>query len=158
MPFSLVYGMNATLPMEFLILTLQVANNLELIGHELSQRIDDLEKLDETCLMAVSNMYAQKRQPKKHHDLVLKPKEIKKGDLVLVCTLKQHIKKFKKQGFGPCVKKEISSSGVVKLSTLDGESMSNWISGYHIKKYELPLTNNMLEQMHAAKNTKKVAK
>ena len=59
-PFSLVYGMNAILPMEFLIPTLQVAKNLEWIGHELSQRIDDLEKLDKSRVMAVGHMYAQK--------------------------------------------------------------------------------------------------
>ena len=29
--------------------------------------------------------------------------------------------------------------------------MSNWIRGYRIKKYELPLTNDMLECMHAAR-------
>ena len=123
------YGMNAILPMDFMIPTLQVATNLEWTSHKLSQRIDDLKKLNETRLMVVGHMYAQKRQQKQHHDLVLKPKEIQKGDLVLVYTLKSHIEKFKKGGFGPCVVKEISSSGAVKLSILDGESMSNWSSG-----------------------------
>ena len=45
-------------------------------------------------------------------------------------------------------------SGIVKLSTLDRESMSNWVSGCRIKKYELPLTNDMLEHMHATRNRK----
>ena len=107
--------------------------------------------------MAVGHMYAQKRQQKQHHDLVLKPKELIKGDLVLVYTLKPHLGKFKKRGFGPCVIEEISASGAVKLSTLDGEAMSNWISGCRIKKYELPLTNEMLERMHEAKNRKDAA-
>ena len=56
--------MNAVLPMDFLIPTLRVAKNLEWTGHELSQRIDDLEKLDKSCLMAVGHMYAQKQQQK----------------------------------------------------------------------------------------------
>ena len=99
-------------------------------------------------------MYAQKQ----HHDLILKPKKLIKGDLVLVYSLKPHLGKFKKRGFGPCVIEEISSSGAVKLSTLDGEIMSNWISGYCIKKYHLPLTNDMLERMHVAKNRKEAAK
>ena len=51
---------------------------------------------------------------------------------------------------------EISLSGAIKLSKLDGESMSNWISGCCIKKYELPLTNDMLEQINVARNRKKV--
>ena len=49
------------------------------------------------------------------------------------------------------------ASGAVKLSTLDGEIMSNWISGCRLKKYHLPLTNEMLERMHAAKNMKEAA-
>ena len=95
-PFNLVYGMNGVLSMDFLIPTLQVGTNLEWIGHELLQRIYDLEKLIETQPMAVGHMYAQKRQQKQHHDLVMKPKKIMKRDLILVYTLKSHIKKFKK--------------------------------------------------------------
>ena len=103
-------------------------------------------------------MYAQNRQLKQYHEIVLKPKQIIKGDLFLVYTLKLHIEKLKKQGFGPCVVEEISSNGAIKLSTLNGESLLNWISGCCIKKYELPLTNDMLEQMHAARNKKEAAK
>ena len=46
-PFNLVYGLDAILPIEFLIPTLRVAKELEWTGHELSDRLDDLEKLDE---------------------------------------------------------------------------------------------------------------
>ena len=60
--------------------------------------------------------------------------------------------------FGPCIVEEVSSSGAIKLSMLDREIMSNWISGCQIKKYELLLTNDMLEQMHAAKNRKEATK
>ena len=35
--------------------------------------------------------------------------------------------------------------------------MSNWISGCRLKKYHLPLTNEMLERMHAAKSKKEAA-
>ena len=101
-------------------------------------------------------MYAQKQRLKQSHDDHIKPKQLQKGDLVLVYTLGQHIRKFKKQGFGPCVVEEILAGGAVKLSTLDGEIMSNWISGCRLKKYQLPLTNEMLERMHAAKNRKEV--
>ena len=76
----------------------------------------------------------------------------------MVYILKPHLKIFKKRGFRPCVVEEISLSGIVKISTLDGETISNWISGCKIRKYELPLTNDMLEQMHAAKKRKEAAK
>ena len=104
--------------------------------------------------MAVGRMYAQKWRLKQSHDNHIKPKQLQKGDLVLVYMLKQHIGKFKKRGFGLCVVEEISASGAIKLSTLDGEVVSNWISGCRLKKYHLPLTNEMLERMHATKNRK----
>ena len=34
-------------------------------------------------------------------------KNIKKGDLVLVYVLKQHMGKFKKRGYGPCIVEKI---------------------------------------------------
>ena len=104
--------------------------------------------------MAIGHMYTQKQRLKQSHDNHIRPKQLHKGDLVLVYTLKQNIRKFKKRRFGPCVVEEISASGAVKLSTLDGEVMPNWISGCRIKKYHLPLTNEMLGRMHAVKNRK----
>ena len=58
MPFNLVFGLDAILPIEFLIPTLRVAQGLQWIGHELSDRIEDLEQLDETRLKVVEGMYA----------------------------------------------------------------------------------------------------
>ena len=49
-PFNLVFGLDAILPIEFLIPTLRVARELKWTGHELSERLDDLEKLDELDL------------------------------------------------------------------------------------------------------------
>ena len=42
-PFNFVFVLNAILPIEFMILTLRVANQMEWTGHELSERINDLE-------------------------------------------------------------------------------------------------------------------
>ena len=102
-------------------------------------------------------MYAQKQRLKQSHDDHIKPVQLQKGDLVLVYTLKQDIGNFKKRGFGPCVGEELSASGTIKLYTLDGVVMSNWTSGCRLKKYHLPLTNEMLKRMHAAKNKKEAA-
>ena len=55
-PFNLAFGMNAILPIEFLVPTLRVAKQLQWDGHELSQRLDKLEKLHETRLMVVGHM------------------------------------------------------------------------------------------------------
>ena len=73
------------------------------------------------------------------------------GDLVLVFTLKEFEAKFTKRGRGPYVISNLSSSGAVKLSTLKGEEIPNWISGCHIKKYNKSLTQNELNLLHQAK-------
>ena len=108
-PFNLVYGLDAILPIEFLIPTLRVAHSLEWHGHELSKRIDELELLGETRARAVLGMYVEKRRQKRwQHDNNLRTKEFHKGTLVLVYTLKQHKRKLKLRGLGPFVINEIS--------------------------------------------------
>ena len=52
---------------------------------------------------------------------------------------------------GPYIVKDISSSGAIKVATLEGGELSNWISGCRIKKYLEPLTQEMLQQIHNAK-------
>ena len=49
-PFNLIFVLDAILPIEFLVSTLRVAKSLNWTGHELSDRVDHLEKLDETRL------------------------------------------------------------------------------------------------------------
>ena len=94
----MVFGLDAILPMEFLIPTLRVAKTLEWTGHELSERIDELEKLDETRLKAVAGMYVLKRRQKQFHDDHIVTKLFRLGDLVLVYTLKEFAPKFTKRG------------------------------------------------------------
>ena len=86
--------------------------------------------------------------------LISSTKSSRKGDLVLVYTLKQHLSKLKKRGMGPFVIHELSASGAVQLATLDGEPMANWISGCRIKKYHEPLTQEILQRLHNAKERK----
>ena len=69
---------------------MRVASKLEWTGHELSERVNDLEKLDEIRLLAITGMYAEKRRRKHWHDWNIKTKRFKKGDLVLFYTLKKH--------------------------------------------------------------------
>ena len=153
-PFNLVYGLDAILPIEFLIPTLRVAHSLEWHGHELSKRIDELELLGETRARAVLGMYVEKRRQKRWHDTNLRTKEFHKGTLVLVYTLKQHKRKLKLRGLGPFVINEISPSGSIRLETLDGELMANHINGSRLRVYHEPLTDEMLSRLHAAKNRK----
>lgn len=88
-PFNLVYGLDAILPIEFLVPTLRVAMSLHWTGHELSARIEHLEQLDETRLQAIAGMYAEKRRRKRWHDKNVRSKEFQVGALVLLYTLKK---------------------------------------------------------------------
>ena len=69
-------------------------------------------------------------------------------------TLKKHKCKLKMRGLGPYVINEITSGGVVCLDTLDGEPMANFINGSSLKHFHEPLTQDMLERMHAVKTRK----
>lgn len=124
-PFNLVFGLDAILPIKFLIPTLRVAKDLDWTGHEMSHRLTELEHLDEFHLHSVEAMYTQKRRLKKFHDAHIIKKEFKIGDLVLAYTLKHHTSKLKKRGLGPYVIHDLSASGAVHLATLDGEPMAN---------------------------------
>lgn len=116
---------------------LRVAKELEWTGHELSNRLTELEQLEKFCLRAVAGMYAQKIHLKKFHDAHVINKEFKKGDLVLAYTLKQHTSKLKKRGMmGPYVIHNLSSSGAMHLATLDGEP----VGAGRLKKYHELLT------------------
>ena len=150
-PFNLVFGLNAILPIEFLIPTLRVAKQMEWTGHELSECIDDLERLDEDRRIAVLGIYAEKHRMKNWHDTHVKTGRFKKGDLVLLYTLKKLKRKLKMQGLGPFVINELNSSGAVRLETLDGEQMANFINGSCLRLYNEPLTQEMMNCMEAAK-------
>ena len=134
--------------------TLRVAKQLDWKDHELSQQINELEKLDETHLLAVIGMYAEKRRQKQWFDRHVKTGRFKAGDLVLLYTLKKHKRKLKMWGLGPYVLNTMSPSGVVRLETLEGEQMANFINGSRLKKYEEPLTEDMLQRLHQARTWK----
>ena len=69
-------------------------------------------------------------------------------------TLKNQKRKLKLRGLGPFIINEITNGGVVRLATLDGESMGTFINGSRLKRFHEPLTDDMLEHMHAATSQK----
>ena len=73
---------------------------------------------------------------------------------MLVYTLKKHKQKLKMCGLGPYVINELTTGGAVRLETLEGEPMANFINGSCLKRFHEPLTQNMLEKMHAARTRK----
>ncbi len=99
-------------------------------------------------------MYAKKCRRKHWHDRNIKTERFQEGDLVLLYTLKKHKRKLKKRGLGPFVVSELTTSGAVRLETLDGAQMPNFINGSRLRRYELPLTKEMLYRLHRVKTYK----
>ena len=79
---------------------------------------------------------------------------LQRGDLVLMYTLKKHKRKLKKRGLGPFVVNQLSTSGEIRLETLEGAEMPNFINGSCLNRYEEPLTEEILEKLHRAKTYK----
>ncbi|MCO5581470.1 hypothetical protein L7F22_035355 [Adiantum nelumboides] len=159
-PFELVYGLNAVLPIKFLLPTLQVAIELQWDGHAMSNRMNELEHLDERRLTAIHAMYVEKRRRKAWYDKNLRVQEFKEGDLVLLYSLKKDKRKLTPRGLGPYVINTITNGGAVRLETLDSletldrQQMANFINGSRLRRYHEPLTNEILGRLHMAKNEK----
>lgn len=65
MPFSLMYGIEAMLPMEFEVESLKVAINSRLTDNQsLKYRLTDLEKLEERRRVAAQHIEATQRRRK----------------------------------------------------------------------------------------------
>ena len=77
------FAPNAIFFIKLLIPTLHVAEALNWNTHELSKRVEQLEKLDEAKLLAVVGMYAKKQRCKLWHDQHVKSNRFRKGDLVM---------------------------------------------------------------------------
>ena len=73
---------------------------------------------------------------------------------MLLYTLKKHKCKLKKHGLGPFVVSELPLSGAVRLETLEGAQMPTFMNKSRLKKYELPLIEEMLNSLHRAKTYK----
>ena len=54
----MVFGLDAIVPLEFLLPTFRVAKELEWTRHELSHRVEELDHLNEIRLIAIARVYA----------------------------------------------------------------------------------------------------
>ena len=99
-------------------------------------------------------MYAEKRRQKWWHDKKVRTEEFQQGDLVLLYTLKNKKRKLKLRRLGPFIINEITNGRAIHLETLEGEPMGTFINGSQLKRFHEPLTDDMIERMHAAKSRK----
>jgi hypothetical protein len=84
-PFKLVYGQEAVVPLEFLVLSLRVETITQMTERgTIQERINQLMTMEEDHILAWFHQQVQKARDKTWHDRHIKNKTFKEGDLVLM--------------------------------------------------------------------------
>jgi hypothetical protein len=103
-PFKLVYGLEAIVPMEFLVSSLRIVSFTDMDETGVVQeRLAQLIELEEDKFIAIFHQQVQKEREKAYHDRYIKKKAFKQGDLVQVYEIKfiNHPRKFQTHWLGP---------------------------------------------------------
>nr|KYP43128.1 Transposon Ty3-I Gag-Pol polyprotein [Cajanus cajan] len=138
-PYSLVYGMEAVLPIEVEIPFLRVLADVKLEEAEWVQiRYDQLNLIEEKRLNALCHGQLYQRRVQRAYDKKVRPREFQEGDLVLkkiLPNLKDHRGKWTPNYEGPYVVKKAFSGGALILTNMDGEDLSLLVNSDAVKKY-----------------------
>ena len=137
-PFSLVYGIEATLPIEFEVESLRVAIGTRLNDNEsLRNRLEDLEELDEKRRRAAQHMEAIQRRRKVIFDKRHKKRALERGMLVMLQDgkKKDFPGKFDAVWLGPYIVKNTWPNNSVQLETLNGQSFPTRTAGSRCKQF-----------------------
>ena len=138
-PFSLVYGMEAVLPIEVEIPSLRVLREADLEESEWVQtRLDQLNLIEEKRLAAICHGQLYQKRMKRAFDKKVRPREFQEGDLVLkksLPTQKGHQGKWAPNYHGPYVVKKAFSGGALILADMDGQDLPNPVNADVVKKY-----------------------
>ena len=123
-PYSLVYGMEAVLPVEIETGSLTVALEQQISEAEWVQsRLDQLSLLDERRLRAIDNIQAYQRKMARSFKKRVKPRSLQRGDLVLRVLrglVTDPKGKFRPNWSGPYIIRELTPEGAAWLMDLDG--------------------------------------
>ncbi|RVW29098.1 Retrovirus-related Pol polyprotein from transposon 17.6 [Vitis vinifera] len=138
-PYSLVYGMEAVLPVETEMGSLRVALEQQISETEWAQaRFDQLNLLDERRLRAADHVQAYQRKMARAFKKRVKPRPLQKGDLVLRILrglIGDPRGKFRPSWSGPYVIRELTPEGAAWLTDLDGNQFSEPTNVDQLKKY-----------------------
>ena len=108
--FSLVYGLEATLPIECKICLLKLAIELLLNTLPKEEQLLYVERLDETHHITAMVIEAQKKRVKAHFDQTISSRTFTEGDLVLLydqANDKLGAGKFEPMWHGPYIIKRV---------------------------------------------------
>ena len=137
-PYSLVYGMEAVLPIEIEMGSLRVALEQQISEAEWAQfHYDQHSLLDERILRVVDHVQAYQRKMTRAFRKMVNPKKFKKGDLVLKVLrglIGDPEGKFRPTWSGPYVIRDLTRGGAAWLTNLDGNQFTEPVNVDQLKK------------------------
>jgi hypothetical protein len=138
-PYSLVYGMEAVLPIELEVPSLRVMAEQGISEAEwISGRFEELMLFDERRLRALYHIQGYQRRIARAFNKKVKPRDLQEGDMVVkeirapVFDLRG---KFRPKWAGPYIIKTILSGGAASIIDLDGNEFSNLVNLDQLKRY-----------------------
>lgn len=139
-PFSLVYGVESILPIEFEVQSLRIAVNERLtLAPSLRVRLELLEGLDEARRASAQHVEAIQRRRKLAFDKRHKTRSLLPGMLVMLQDARKidFPGKFDAVWMGPYLIVEAYPNNSVRLQTLNGELFPTRTSGNRCKEYKV---------------------
>ena len=138
-PYSLVYGMEAVLPIEIEMGSLRVTLEQQISETEWAQsRFDQLSLLDERRLRAADHVQAYQRKMAHAFKKRVKLRPLQRGDLVLRILrglAGDPRGKFRPTWSGPYIIRELTLEGAAWLTDLDGNQFSKPTNVDQLKNY-----------------------
>ena len=138
-PYSLVYGMEAVLPVEIETGSLTIALEQQISEAEWVQsRLNQLSLLDERRLRAIDHVQAYQRKMACSFKKRVKPSSLQRGDLVLRVLrglVTDPKGKFRPNWSGPYIIRELTLEGTAWLMDLDGNQFSEPTNVDQLKKF-----------------------
>ncbi|CAL2227840.1 unnamed protein product [Prunus armeniaca] len=139
-PYSLVYGVEAVLPLESQIPSLRMAVQEGLTDEEHAKlRLQELEALDEKRLEAQQRLECYQARLSNAFNKKVRPRSFQVGDLVLalrrpIITTHKTGSKFTSKWDGPYIVQEVYTSGAYKI-VADEDLRVGPINGKFLKRY-----------------------
>ena len=137
-PFRMAYGLEAVVPMEFMVPSLRMAMQEKLpMEKAREERIQELLNLEEDRQQSILVTEAVQKRRKAWADRHGKQKVFTKGDHVLIFNSKlgKHPGKLKLRWIGPCIIEDETAPGAFTLRNLDGTRRPGVVNGCRMKPY-----------------------
>src|SRR4051812_48325817 len=138
-PFSLVYGMEAVLPIEIQIPSLRIMKEANLDEDDWIQtRLDQINLIDEKRLAAICHGQLYQKRMIKAFNKKVKSQAYQTGGLVIkriILPQGDPRGKWTPTYEGPFIIKKIFSGGAMLLTTMDGEDFPHPVNADIVKKY-----------------------